>query len=579
MKRLLIVVFVSLLSMTLYAQQKKVAVYVTGPDAAINKVLGSKFTNALGKKRDYSVIERSEEFLAQIMKEQSYQRTGMVDDEEIARLGMQFGVSLVCVVNVDKAFNVPYVTARIIDVETAEVEGATSYTGALASADDVMNAGNSLVQGLFASMSSEKILAWKKVAVYVAQTEASKDFAYVLGDKLVAGFTENGRYIAIERTNSFLSQLSAEQTYQRTGAVDNQSISRLGKQFGVQYVCVANVTDLFGEKYISSRIIDVETAEVVKTFEISGSIENIEECSNMAKQIADALSKPDKNHYSMNVVDFRIMSKPTEPIVIPEWFMNIKEGTYVGITMPNGYEIDAIGMALIQKIMASDEYLNYSSFHQDTIIDYGRKRGVESYSRSTVTISTDIDVHYNIQELTELPSGEFVCRITDGNRNRMRVKLEYDFLSEDFMAKHSQEREITKLIKVMYGNRESNMQTQEFWKNDTMQYRSYWSYQDSNNEYRFINEVESVNGKDNAMKQLYSFPDSQSHTNSNAVRHSFPINTKKCLAEQLWDYYMDIMIQSLPTNRNNSFYMRKKTPIVNQEYENGQFIINCSETK
>ena len=128
------------------------------------------------------------------------------------------------------------------------------------------------------------------MAVYIVKNDAAKEIGRVLGDKLVASFTKSGRYIAIERTNSFLSQLNKEQSYQRTGAVDDNDISRLGKQFGVQYVCVADVSDVFGEKYISARLIDVETAEIVKSHDVGGSINTMKDCMRKTDELAYYLS-------------------------------------------------------------------------------------------------------------------------------------------------------------------------------------------------------------------------------------------------------------------------------------------------
>ena len=99
---------------------------------------------------------------------------------------------------------------------------------------------------LLSTLSLTSVAQQKKVAVYVTgqQTGINK----VLGDQLVAAFAKSGKYIAIERTASFLAELGKEQNYQRTGAVDDNELSRLGKQFGVQLVCVADVSDVFGEK-------------------------------------------------------------------------------------------------------------------------------------------------------------------------------------------------------------------------------------------------------------------------------------------------------------------------------------------
>ena len=128
----------------------------------------------------------------------------------------------------------------------------------------------------------------KKVAVYVTgqQTGINK----VLGDQLVSAFAESGKYIAIERTASFLSELGKEQNYQRTGAVDDNEISRLGRQFGVQLVCVADVSEVFGEKYVSARLIDVESAEVINTANASSKLESMQDLLKVTQTIAKELN-------------------------------------------------------------------------------------------------------------------------------------------------------------------------------------------------------------------------------------------------------------------------------------------------
>lgn len=289
MKKLLLI-FISALSLTAVAQNKRVAVYVTGDDEGINKVLGSKLVSAIARSNEYSAIERTAAFLNELSKEQDYQRTGAADDNDLSRLGKQFGAQYVCVATVSDAFDEKYLSARLIDVETAQVERTASSNGTIQTLDDIVTAADAISNELLSSLKNGRKSDSKKVAVYVVKSDAAKNIGRVLGDKLVAGFTNSGRYIAIERTNSFLSQLSKEQKYQRTGAVDDD-ISRLGKQFGVQYVCVADVSDVLGEKFVSARLVDVETAEVVNSYDEGTSMTTMQSCLAVANKIAANLSK------------------------------------------------------------------------------------------------------------------------------------------------------------------------------------------------------------------------------------------------------------------------------------------------
>ncbi len=286
MKKLFIILL-SVLSLTTFAQQKKVAVYVTG-DEVEAKVLGSRLQTDITQSGKYIVIERNATFLAELKKEQSYQRTGAVDDEELSRLGKQYGVNLICVADIFSAFGESYVSARLINVVSAEVIRTASANGNLQDYQNMRIISSTIVGDLLTLV--EEKADRKKVAVYIAQSE-SKEIGRVLGDKLVAGFTRSGQYTAVERTNSFLSQLSKEQKYQRTGEVDDNDISRIGKQFGVQYVCVAEVSDYHGDqKYIAARLVNVETAELVDAYDGGGIINSMNSCVKMANDIAGKLS-------------------------------------------------------------------------------------------------------------------------------------------------------------------------------------------------------------------------------------------------------------------------------------------------
>lgn len=289
MKRLLILLL-SVFSLAIFAQQKKVAVYVTGNDP-INDIVGSRLVDGIAKSGKYIAIERTASFLSELSKEQNYQSTGAVDDSEISRLGKQFGVDYVCVAS---AFDVwgteKYISTRLIDVESAEVVVSSSSNGSIASSSQLIAVLNTLSDGLLSSFEQSKLSTAKKVAVYVSRT-GNKDVDIILGDQLVAGFAHSGRYFAIERTQGFLNQLSKEQDYQHTGAVDDAELTRLGKQFGVQYVCIAKTSQLFGDYFISTRLIDVETATVVNSCNLEGvQLSNAPSVITAAQQIANNLS-------------------------------------------------------------------------------------------------------------------------------------------------------------------------------------------------------------------------------------------------------------------------------------------------
>lgn len=290
MKKLLIILL-SALSLTAFAQKPKIAVYMTGDDP-INEIVSNRLVDDFARGNEYTTVERTASFLAELSKEHNYERSGEVDDEQIAALGRQFNVQYVCVTSVLNVWGEEkYITARIIDTETAEVVASCSSNGSIQNSSELISALNNLSDNFFNAMRSTKQNDAKKVAVYVTKT-GNRDVDVVLGDQLVAGFAKSGRYVAIERTSGFLKKLKEEQGYQQSGAVADDDLTRWGQQFGVQYICVTKTTSWAGDYFITTRMVDVKTGEVVNSFKVEGrKLSNSTDVVRTAREIATELSK------------------------------------------------------------------------------------------------------------------------------------------------------------------------------------------------------------------------------------------------------------------------------------------------
>ena len=149
----------------------------------------------------------------------------------------------------------------------------------------------------------------QKVAVYVTG-DAENGYKRVIGSKLVTGITRSENYAAIERTADFLAELTKEQDYQMSGAVSDNQIARLGQQFGVRYVLVADISEVFESMFISARMIDVQTAQIVKSTETSGAVGDMESLTKLAENIvldivgASQITQADDAVKVITVADF-----------------------------------------------------------------------------------------------------------------------------------------------------------------------------------------------------------------------------------------------------------------------------------
>ncbi|MCL2097588.1 MAG: fibrobacter succinogenes major paralogous domain-containing protein [Bacteroidales bacterium] len=262
MKKIIITLFAIMCLTAVFGQEKtKLAVYVHG-DAreAEKKVVGARIISTIVKSDKYAAVERTADFLAELSREQGYQYSGSVDDGQIIKLGKQFGVKMVCVADVGGSD----LFARMIDIETGLVASVSGRHGvSLSNLDNLISNANALIENLLQNVTTT--VDKQKIAIYVTKSSDSYK-AKRVNYQLIENITNTGVFITVDRTSDFLAELK----YQGSGNVDDRQLSRLGKQFGVNLVCVIDITSIGNDTYTTVRIINVETGMIIATSEKKG---------------------------------------------------------------------------------------------------------------------------------------------------------------------------------------------------------------------------------------------------------------------------------------------------------------------
>ena len=203
MKKILTIIALAICTMTMMAEKQNVAVYVTGPQPSINKILGDQFVKSFVQSGNYKAIERTASFLIELSKEQSYQEGGAVDNNQITRLGKQFGAQLVCVVEALDAFGQYYVSARLIAVETAEVVKSSNAYSKLDNHQEVITVASSMAEELtgIAELKEKELAKLKKAVeagymqigdVYYLVTPLKQEFTQSEAEEYASTFTYGG---------------------------------------------------------------------------------------------------------------------------------------------------------------------------------------------------------------------------------------------------------------------------------------------------------------------------------------------------------------------------------------------------
>jgi hypothetical protein len=123
-----------------------------------------------------------------------------------------------------------------------------------------------------------------RIAVYVTG-EVPENEKRALGTHMLSSLINSKRYMGIERSAAFLAEIEKEQVTQRSGAIDDGQISELGRQFGVKYICIADIIPAFGAWQISARIVDVETAVVVFIGSAFSPLRSAQDLTNVSEEV------------------------------------------------------------------------------------------------------------------------------------------------------------------------------------------------------------------------------------------------------------------------------------------------------
>jgi hypothetical protein len=168
MKKFLFLSMMLLMAISAISQVKKVAILETidkegNINYGVKLMVRSNLTKSVSNATGYEGYDRVN--MSQIMGEQDFQRTGMVNEEQIKRLGELSGADYIIVSEVAKVSETNIVvTASILNVETAQTIGA-DYAMMTTTAEDIQHGCESLANrllGLPDPYANEKSVAENK---------------------------------------------------------------------------------------------------------------------------------------------------------------------------------------------------------------------------------------------------------------------------------------------------------------------------------------------------------------------------------------------------------------------------------
>lgn len=232
----------------------------------VKLMIRSNLAEAITATPGYEGYDRVD--ISSIMSEHNFQRTGLVSDADIKRLGEMTGAQYILVTEVVRLDEQNlYIAAKILNVESARIDKAMNVQTTI-DATDIQQMSKVMAEELFSENNSVFYNGdYKKVAILEIvdrANEISKGIKFMIRSNIAKTITATPGYEGYDRVD--ISSIMHEHEFQRTGLVSDADIKRLGEMTGAQYILIAEVAQISSEMlFLTAKILDVETAKIEKT--------------------------------------------------------------------------------------------------------------------------------------------------------------------------------------------------------------------------------------------------------------------------------------------------------------------------
>lgn len=261
---------------------------------AVKLMIRSNLAQAITATSDYEGYDRVD--VSSIINEHEFQRTGLVSDQQIKRLGEMNGAQYILIAEAAMLDNQNlYIAAKIINIESAMIEKTATIQSAI-SAVDLQRMSKIMAEDLFKNkfelLRTFKNKKNKKVAILEIVNRANEinyGIKFMIRSNIAWAITSTPGYEGYDRID--VSSIIKEHEFQRTGLVSDQQIKRLGEMTGAQYILITEVARVDRNTlFLTANILDVETAKIEKSANIQSGIllEEIKEASvTLAKELLE----------------------------------------------------------------------------------------------------------------------------------------------------------------------------------------------------------------------------------------------------------------------------------------------------
>jgi hypothetical protein len=285
-----------------------IAGYVFGEENSSNaEELAEAVVNNLVATSKYTQPKRgAREFFRACDKEQARNRGKMLEDRNFCKIGGDFGVQYVVLIDIEKQGRGISVWARILDLNNCAVVGNAEYTGLIRNNQEISKAASALSSELVHRRMNKRSIGGSavsapppppppppkrgdEIAGYVYGIEEAK-LGEDLADAIVSGLASHRKYSPAKRgAREFYRQADREQKKKHGRMLEDRDFCKIGSDYGVEYLCIIDIEKAGRGNSVWARILDLETCKIIATAESKALIRNDAEVNTVANEIVSEL--------------------------------------------------------------------------------------------------------------------------------------------------------------------------------------------------------------------------------------------------------------------------------------------------
>jgi hypothetical protein len=288
-----------------------IAAYVFGIDEAANgEELSEAIVTNLSSSRKYSEPRRGARgFFREVEKREDSKR-GLLSDKDFCRIGSDYEVDYLVIIDIEKAGRGNSVWARILNLDNCRLIATAEYTGLVRNKPEIRQAAKAISDELLNARIGKRsisgggggaaVAASAQPAPPPSRSRGDAIAGYVFGadnaklgedlaDAIVNGLENHRKYSKPRRgARGFFREVEKREDSKR-GLLSDRDFCRIGSDYEVDYLVIIDIEKAGRGASTWARILDLEACQVIATGESTALIRNDREVNDVANDIVSQL--------------------------------------------------------------------------------------------------------------------------------------------------------------------------------------------------------------------------------------------------------------------------------------------------